>query len=220
MARTTIRMITGRGRNVACAAAAVLAIGGTAAALALSQPSGKAPTQQTTAALCGLVACANVPSQGAPAPTASASSTALGPGGETAARPASPSVSSAPAGAPSPRPAPSTQPGPTVSSPSLPDVTVAYSSQQRWHDGFHGQLTLDNQGSSAVTGWQVAITLPGDQVRYAWNANWSFGGDVLTLTPASNDQVIEPGASVTVNFFALGGNSQPANCTFDGSACR
>jgi alpha-galactosidase len=218
-------MLIGRWRYVACAAAVVLAIGGTGAALALTSSPGKTPTQ-TTAALCGLVACANVPAHGSPAPAGGVPSTALGAGGETVTRPASAPVSS-PARTPGPRPAashpasPSPGPGPTVPpTPNLPDVTVAYSASQRWPNGFQGQLTLDNQGNSPVTGWRVAITLPGDQVRFAWNANWNFGGNILTLTPASNDQVIEPGASVTVNFFALGGTSQPANCTFDGSACR
>jgi hypothetical protein len=219
-------MLIRRWRYVACAAAVVLAIGGTGAALALSSSPGKAPAQ-TTAALCGLVACDNVPAHGAPAPTG-VPSTALGAGGEATSRPAAPSVtSSAPARTPGPRPttshpaSPSPSPGPTVPpTPNLPDVTVAYSASQHWPNGFQGQLTLDNQGNSPVTGWQVAVTLPGDQVRFAWNANWSFGGSILTLTPASNDQVIEPGSSVTVDFFAFGGTSQPTNCTFDGSACR
>jgi len=79
---------------------------------------------------------------------------------------------------------------------------------------------LDNQGGSAVTGWQVVLALPGDQVRFVWNADWQFGGDSLTLTPAPGDQVIEPGGSVSVNVMVLGVTTQPASCTFDGSACR
>lgn len=99
-------------------------------------------------------------------------------------------------------------------------MTVTFSTPQRWRGGFQGQLTIDNQGSTAVSGWQLAITLPGDQVRFVWNADWHFGDGSLTLTPASSDQVIAPGASASVNFFALGETTEPANCTFDGSACR
>jgi alpha-galactosidase len=221
-------MLTGRGRYVACAFAAVLAIGGTGAALALSQPSGRTPAQ-TTVALCGLVACANVPAQSAPtrAPAAGAPSTALGPGGSQTTRPPSPSLTpSAPAATHRPRPAhrrvpPPSPPSPPASpSPTGPDVTVTFTPTQLWRGGFQGQLTLDNQGGSPVTGWQVVLALPGDQVRFVWNAEWQFGDGSLTLTPASGDQVIEPGASVTVNLMALGGTTQPANCTFDGSACR
>jgi hypothetical protein len=221
-------MLIRHGRYVACAAAVALAIGGAGAALALREPPGKAPAQ-TAAKLCGLVTCAAVPSgrDSTPAPDGGVPSTALGPGGAQTTRSASPSPSaspSAPESTPSPRPAPShSKPPspPTVSPPpSLPDVTVTFSARQRWGGGFQGQLTLDNQGSTAVSGWQLAITLPGDQVRFVWNADWQFGGGSLTLTPASNDQVIQPGASVAVNFFALGGTTDPANCTFDGSACR
>jgi cellulase/cellobiase CelA1 len=214
-------MLIRRGRYVACAAAVVLALGGAGAALALSQPPSKAPAQ-TAAKLCGLVACAAVPSghDATPTPDGGVPSTALGPGGAQTTRTPSPS---APAAPPRPRPRPSRprRPRPRVSpTSSLPDVTVTFATSHRWRDGFQGQLTIDNQGNAAVNGWQIAIALPGDQVRFVWNARWQFDGTSLTLTPASNDQVIEPGASVAVSFFALGDTIEPANCTFNGSACR
>ena len=216
-------MLIRHGRLVACAAAVVLAVGGAGAAFALRQPPGKAPAQ-TAAKLCGLVACAAVPSghESTPNPGGGAPSTALGPGGAETTRSPSPSASPpAPAVTARPRPSRSRPPSPKVSpTPSLPDVAVTFSTRQRWRGGFQGQLTVDNQGSTAVNGWQIAITLPGDQVRFVWNARWQFDGDSLTLTPASTDQVIEPGASMAVNFFALGDTTEPANCTFDGSACR
>jgi cellulase/cellobiase CelA1 len=219
-------MLTGRGRFVACAAAAVVAIGGAGAALALSQPSAKPPAQ-TAAALCGLVACAAVPSHGAPAPTPAGGvpSTALGPGGAQTSRPAAPATAAAaPAHRRRPRPEPVTSaapsPSPSPLPPAAPDVTVTFSAPQFWHRGFQEQITLDNQGSSPASGWQVVISLPGDQVRFVWNAAWQFGGGSLTLTPGSGDQVIEPGTSVTVTFAAFGFTTQPASCTFDGSACR
>ena len=221
-------MVIRHGRYVAGAAAAVLAIGGTGAALALRQPPGKAPAQ-TAAKLCGLVACAAVPSdRDSTTPDGGVPSTALGPGGAGTTRSASPSPSagpSVPVATPRPRPAPSRSrppsPLPRVSpTPSRPDVTVTFSTPQRWRGGFQGQLTIDNQGRAAVSGWQIAITLAGDQVRFVWNADWQFSGGGLTLTPASSDRVIEPGASMAVNFIALGDTTEPANCTFDGSACR
>jgi Cellulose binding domain len=218
---TTIHMLIRHGRYVACAAAVVLALGGAGAALARRDPPGKAPAQ-TTAKLCGLVACSALSSgrDSTPTPDGGVPSTALGPGGAQTTRSPSPSPS-APAATPSPRPVRPRRPRPKVSpTPSLPDVTVAFSTAQRWRGGFQGRLTIDNQGSTAVNGWQLAITLPGDQVRFVWNADWHFGDGSLTLTPASNDQVIEPGASVSVNFFALGETTEPASCTLDGSACR
>jgi len=215
----TIHRFIRRGRYVACAAAVLLAVGGAGAALALREPPGRAPAQ-ATAKLCGLVTCAAMPSghDSTPTPDGGAPSTAIGPGGAQTTRAPSPS---APAAPPRPRPSRSRRPSPRVSpAPSLPDVTVTFTTSHRWRDGFQGQLTIDNHGNAAVNGWQISIALPGDQVRFVWNARWQFDGGSLTLTPASSDQVIGPGASVVVNFFAVGGTTEPANCTFNGSACR
>jgi hypothetical protein len=225
--RATIRMFIRHGRYVACAAAVVLAVGGAGAAFALREPPGKAPAQ-TAAKLCGLVTCAAVPSGhgSVPAPDGGVPSTAIGAGGAQTSRSPSPSATPSvpePTARPGPAPSHRKRPSspPTVSpAPSLPDVTVTFSAQQGWRGGFQGRITLDNQGSTAVSGWQLAVTLPGDQVRFVWNADWHFAGGSLTLTPMPNDQTIAPGASVTVNFFALGETTEPANCTFNGSACR
>jgi hypothetical protein len=218
-------MMIWHGRYVACAAAVVLAVGGTGAALALGRPPAKAPAQ-TAAKLCGLVACAALPSgrDSTPTPDGGVPSTALGPGGAQTTRSPSPSASpSVPGPTARPRPERPRRPSPrprVSSAPPLPDVTVTFSTPHRWRGGFQGQLIVDNHGGTAVSGWQIAIALPGDQVRFVWNAHWQFGGGNLILTPASNDQVIEPDASVALNFIALGDTAEPANCTFDGSACR
>jgi chitin-binding protein len=100
-------------------------------------------------------------------------------------------------------------------------VTVTYSVPQHWDGGFQGQLTIVDHGHSALNGWQIVITLPGDEVDTVWNAQWQAGGGAtLTMTPASYDQVLEPGTSQSVNFVAKGNTTNPVNCTFDGSACR
>jgi hypothetical protein len=99
-------------------------------------------------------------------------------------------------------------------------VTVTYSAVQHWPDGFQGELTIVNHGRSAVNGWQLVIALPGDQVRAVWNAEWHQGGGGVRMTAASQDELIEPGASQAVNFVAKGHTTNPVNCTFDGSACR
>jgi Cellulose binding domain len=100
-------------------------------------------------------------------------------------------------------------------------TTVTYSMPQRWDDGFQGQLTIVNNTSSPVSDWQITIVLPGDRVDTVWNADWqpTQGGSVI-MTAASYDQVIEPGASQSVNFTAQGNATSPTSCTFDGSACQ
>jgi hypothetical protein len=228
-------MLIRRARYAAGAAVAVLAIGGAGAALALSTPAGNAHIH-ADADYCGLVSCAALHS--ARHADARSRAVALGaaagtqrPGAKlppTSATPAPLASAPAPARTPAqvppghrPRPAAGPTPTPTPSpTPASPAVTVSYSVAQRWDGGFQGEFVIVNHGSSAVTGWQIVITLSGDRVDTVWNADWQYGsaGSVI-MTAAPYDQVIEPGAAQPVNFVAQGGSTEPASCTFDGSAC-
>jgi cellulase/cellobiase CelA1 len=126
---------------------------------------------------------------------------------------------------PSPVPAattPTPTPSPTTPSPAAaasPDVTVTYSTSPHHRSGFFGHLTIENLGTAPVSGWQLVLTLPGDDVNWVWNAQWQLSGDTLTLTPADSGDVIAPGASVSVNFSANGDTTAPTSCTFNGAAC-
>jgi cellulase/cellobiase CelA1 len=219
-----IAMFTRRARYAACAVAAVLVVAGVGAALALPSSPGKATKPTAAVAYCGLVACAVLHSR----PTA----TATVPAGDPSPAPRSRPVSARrPAPTPTPTPVPASTPPTTPAATPKPSpapaptstgvaVTVTYSVAQHWPDGFQGELTIVNHGRAAVTGWQLVIALPGDQVDTVWNAGWHQGGDIVTMTAASYDQMIEPGASQSVNFVAKGNTTNPVNCTFDGSACR
>jgi hypothetical protein len=227
-------MLTWRARYAACAAAAVLAIGGTSAALALRTPAGSGHSDAANAGYCGLVSCAVLHSLrvsdqrsravalGAP-PDTQRRSGALPP---TSATPMPPATSLAPTRTPAGIPAghgPEPTAGPTPPPSPTPTgaaVTISYSTAQRWDGGFQGGFVITNHGSSAVTGWQIVVTLPGDRVDTVWNADWQYGsGNSVVMTAAPYDQVIEPGAAQMVNFVAQGAATEPASCTFDGSAC-
>jgi hypothetical protein len=244
--RTRTRRHIRRRRHAAWAAAAVAALGIVGAVIAWQGPAGKPPTR-ADAASCGLVACAalqpGVTATATPVtPAASAPVTGLPSGGgqarpRTSPDPAASSSSAAatpaptvaptttPASAPAPSPTspapPATTPPATPSpTPASADVTVTYSTPRQWPGGFLGELTIVNQGGPAVTGWQIAITLPGDQVQRVWNANWQpTGYGSVIMTPMPGDQVIEPGASLSVNLVVQGDNTELANCTFNGSPC-
>ena len=246
--RTTTRTLSRRGRYAAGAAAAVLTLGVAATAVAWQAPNGTAhtPRTRTAAVYCGLVACSvlhsdgtvtalparSVPAAGptsgrahgrprassAATPSASSSAPATG---SVPAQPPTPAASPGPP--PTPTPDPTPVPGPTPTSSPTPDdpaVTVSYSTLWQWHDGFKGELDIVNQGDSAVNGWQLVITLPGDQVQTVWNANWQPDGwDSVIMTPVPSDQVIEPGTSVSIIFVAQGDPAEPTDCTFNGSPC-
>jgi hypothetical protein len=218
-------MFTWRARYATCAAAAVLAMGGTGAALALRTPTGNAHIHAD--GYCGLVSCAALHSAG----HSGSHSRAVALGVPPTQRPgATPPTSATPVpSASSPTPAPTAVPAGPTPQPATPApsatpagaaVTISYSTPQRWDGGFQGEVLITNHGSSAVTGWQIVITLSGDQVDAVWNADWQHGsGGSVIMTAASHDQVIEPGASQSVNFVAQGGATNPTSCTFDGSAC-
>jgi Cellulose binding domain len=231
--RSIINMITRRVRYTTCLAAAVLAIGGAGAAVALSTPAGSGHIN-ADADYCGLVSCAAL--HAARHSRAGARAVALGdpadtqrPGPKpppTSATPEPLASSPAPAHRPTKAPPghtarPTAGPRPTPSpTPASPAVTVSYFTAQRWGGGFQGQFVITNHGTSAVTGWQIVITLSGDRVDTVWNADWQYGsGGSVIMTAAPYDQVIEPGASQSVNFVAQGSTTEPTSCTFDGSAC-
>ena len=195
-----IPMFTRRGRYVASAAAAALALGGAGAAVGWHESAGKTHAR-TDAAYCGLVACA-VLNSGGPAtatpatPLDSVPATGQPAGGgqvraRTSPTPAASASSAAPVTVPAVTPTPVPAPGPSPTPPSAPTptpplgpsptppsaaVTVSYSVLRQWHGGFLAELTIVNQGGPAVTGWQIVITLPGDQVQAVWNANWQQAG--------------------------------------------
>jgi Cellulose binding domain len=162
--------------------------------------------------------------QTSPDPAASTSSAAPVPAPTvappaTTTSPPGPSPTSPPTSPPAP---PATTPPPITPSPTptSADVTATYSTPRQWRGGFLGELTIVNQDGPAVTGWQIAITLPGDQVQRVWNANWQPAGDgSVIMTPMPGDQVIEPGDSLTVSFIVQGDTTEPSDCTFNGSPC-
>jgi hypothetical protein len=208
------------------------------------------PRTRTDAVYCGLVACSvlhsdgtvtalparSVPAAGpssgrahgrsrassAPMPSASSSAPVAGPAPVQSPTPAPaqpPTPTPTPVPGPTPTPTPSPTPSPTPT-PAGADVTVSYSTLWQWDGGFKGELDIVNQGDSAVNGWQLVITLPGDQVQSVWNANWQQDDwDSVIMTPVPSDQVIEPGTSVSVVFVAQGDPAEPTDCTFNGSPC-
>jgi cellulase/cellobiase CelA1 len=87
-----------------------------------------------------------------------------------------------------------------------------------WQGGFQGQITVTNTGSSALNGWKLGWTFPGDQeISSLWNGNDSQSGAAVTVSNASYDGSVAPGATVTVGFTATNsGDTAPGitvSCT-------
>jgi Cellulose binding domain len=72
-----------------------------------------------------------------------------------------------------------------------------------WTGGFTSNLTITNTGTTAINGWTLVFTLPPGQTVNGWGWNVSGihqDGQVVTITNASWNALINPGASVSVGF--------------------
>jgi cellulose 1,4-beta-cellobiosidase len=96
--------------------------------------------------------------------------------------------------------------------------SAAYSVTGSWPGGFQGQVVVRNTGSATLNGWQLGWTFPGSQaISNLWNGSYAQSGGKVTVTNASYDGTLAPGASATVGFTATyaGSNTAPSSvsCT-------
>ena len=215
-------------------AAAVVALlaGGAMTLLTISH----GPQARPLAADCGLVTCgASLPPviTGPSGPATAVRSTAPAPRHHRTAhrRVLAPTVHSlaGPPAAPGRLPRRSHLRHPHGGQPAPAAVTVSYTvdGTDPWHQDFHAHLTIVNHGSGPVAGWNVQVTLPGDQVDWvgypgAWDpfANWQFNGGTLALNAVSGGETIPPGGTEIVPISVQGSNTTPGGCDFNGAACQ
>jgi hypothetical protein len=115
-------------------------------------------------------------------------------------------------------PSPVAPPPTPARTPPGADVVLSFSSH-RDSAGFDAWLTLVNQGGSALSGWQIYLRLPGDQLRFVRHADGQMTGDTLALQPSGQGQPLPPGGSLTIFIAGQGPTLDPASCTYNGSAC-
>jgi endo-1,4-beta-xylanase len=100
--------------------------------------------------------------------------------------------------------------------------TVAYTKTSEWPGGFTAQVTIKNTGSAAINGWSLGFTFPGDQkISSNFNGSFTQTGEAVTLTNASYNGTIAPGASVTDGFQGswTSNDTNPASFTVNTSLC-
>lgn len=130
------------------------------------------------------------------------------------------SPASQPPSSPPPTSPPPTSPPPT--SPAGLACHVAYITSSQWAGGFVANLTISNTGASAINGWTLGFTFPGDQkVTSSWNATVAQNGKTVTASNASYDAAISPGGSTTVGMQGTWSSSDaaPASFTLNGTPC-
>jgi endo-1,4-beta-xylanase len=99
---------------------------------------------------------------------------------------------------------------------------VTYTTTSQWTGGFVAQVVIGNTGSSAISGWTLKFTFPGNQqITSDFNGTASQSGENATLTNASYNGTIAPGASTTVGFQGTWTSSDaaPSSFTLNGATC-
>ncbi len=99
---------------------------------------------------------------------------------------------------------------------------VTYATQSQWTGGFVAGVTIANTGSSAISGWTLKFTFPGDQkITNAWNGTETQSGENVTITNASYNGTIAPGGNTSLGFQGTWANSDavPTAFTVNGAAC-
>jgi hypothetical protein len=115
-------------------------------------------------------------------------------------------------------PSPSPSPSPSTSTSGGSSCSGTYSLVSSWSNGFQGQVVVTNTGSTTLNSWQLGWAFPGDQaIEELWNGDSSQSGADVTVTNASYNGDLAPGASTTIGFIATysGSNSPPSSvsCT-------
>jgi endo-1,4-beta-xylanase len=98
---------------------------------------------------------------------------------------------------------------------------VTYTRNSEWPGGFTAQVIIANTGTTAINGWSLTFTWPGDQkITSNFNGGFSQSGANATLTNASYNGTIAPGASITDGFQGswTSNDSSPASFSVNGTA--
>jgi hypothetical protein len=98
---------------------------------------------------------------------------------------------------------------------------VTYTPNQ-WQGGFTANITIANTGGSAINGWTLAFTFPGDQkITSAWNGVATQNGENVTITNESYNATIAAGGSTSLGFQGTwtSSDASPTSFTVNGSTC-
>jgi cellulase/cellobiase CelA1 len=91
-----------------------------------------------------------------------------------------------------------------------------------WPGGFTANVTITNNGTSAINGWSLTFLLAGDQkVTNGWNATITQADNSVTATNLSYNASIAPGGTQSFGFQGTWttGNSSPTAFAVNGELC-
>ncbi|HYH02904.1 MAG TPA: cellulose binding domain-containing protein, partial [Bacillota bacterium] len=115
-----------------------------------------------------------------------------------------------------------TTPTPTPSATSQTGVSVNYAIQGDWGSGATINVTMKNNGTSAINGWTLAWNFPGNQkIVNLWNGSFTQSGTAVTVKNMSYNGIIPAGGTVSFGFNISysGPNAKPTAFTLNGTVC-
>ena len=98
---------------------------------------------------------------------------------------------------------------------------VSYTKSE-WQGGLTGNVTIANTGSTAINGWKLGFTFPGDtKVTNAWNASVTQNVTSVTATNVSYNGTIPAGGNTSFGFQGTwtSNDANPTTFTLNGTAC-
>jgi len=101
-----------------------------------------------------------------------------------------------------------------------PTVSVSYLVVAQYDGRFKGEVTVENNGSAPISGWQIVVALPYyDQITSFWNASGYVSDGILLLQPASSADIVPADGTLSVTFTAVGSQTTPEVCAFNSITC-
>jgi cellulase/cellobiase CelA1 len=95
--------------------------------------------------------------------------------------------------------------------------------QSDWGNGATISITITNNSASAVNGWTLAFTFPGNQtITNLWNGSYTQSGASVSVRDAGYNATISANGGSTNLGFNLnysGTNAKPTSFTLNGTAC-
>jgi len=99
------------------------------------------------------------------------------------------------------------------------NIVVDFTVNNQWNSGFTGTITITNQGTNPIDGWQLAFNAP-FKIVDVWNANNnSNGSQDYNFSNLSWNQQIPVDGSISFGFngaWTEGNIPEPSNYSFNG----
>jgi cellulase/cellobiase CelA1 len=101
---------------------------------------------------------------------------------------------------------------------------VTYNLPNDWGNGFTADVTIKNNGATAINGWTLTWTFAGNQtITNLWNGTYTQSGAAVSVTNASfNATIGANGGTVNFGFNAnyTGTNAKPTGFKLNGTTCQ